>query len=181
MAHTKEARPSSANGQESTSADVAVETASVDSGRAYGPQYPPKHVAGLRCTGLMLEMHRNFPRLSAKIEHHSDWPKAFLQTNVFLMRGLIGLVKSIVLMGRIYRMDSYRKAFLRSVVISDLAVSRSLASNMVRARVRTHMAKEVLWFRMASCAQGVVQLRPVRCEDFAMSLAGQPSHILAGF
>lgn len=67
--HTqKKPAPSSANGQESTSADVAVATASVDSGRAYGPQYPPKHVAGLRCTGLMLEMHRNFPRLSAKIE-----------------------------------------------------------------------------------------------------------------
>lgn len=33
--------------------------------------------------------------------------KAFLQTNVFLMRDLIGLVKSIVLMGRIYRMDSF--------------------------------------------------------------------------
>lgn len=35
------------------------------------------------------------------------WPKAFLQTNVFLMRDLIRLVKSIVLMGRIYRMDSF--------------------------------------------------------------------------
>lgn len=36
------------------------------------------------------------------------------------------------------------------------------------------MAKEVLRFGAASCAQGVVQLRPVSCEDFAMSLAGQP-------
>lgn len=43
------------------------------------------------------------------------------------------------------------------------------------------MAKEGLRFGTASCAQGVVLLRPVRCEDFAMSLAGQPSHILAEF
>lgn len=43
------------------------------------------------------------------------------------------------------------------------------------------MAKEGLRFGTTSCAQGVVLLLPVRCEDFAMSLAGQPSHILAGF
>lgn len=61
--HTKEARRPSANGQKSVSAERRYAPASVDSGRAYGPQYPPQHVAGLKCTGLMLEMHRNFPQL----------------------------------------------------------------------------------------------------------------------
>lgn len=67
------------------------------------------------------EMHRNLPQLQAKIEHHSDWPKAFLQTNIFLMRHLIGLVKSIVLMGRIYKMDATEKL---SYGLLSLATSR---------------------------------------------------------
>lgn len=108
MAHTKEARPSSANGQESTSAERRC----CDSFRR---QWQGLRAAVPAQARGPTKMHwvdardalKFSPGSRQRSKHHSDWPKAFLKTNVFLMRGLIGLVKSIVLMGRIYRMDSY--------------------------------------------------------------------------
>lgn len=90
------------------------------------------------------------------------------------MRDLIGLVKSIVLMGRIYTVDSCQNASHPPLSLASSRFRDRPPPLLYELGEAGELVKEVFRSGMASCAQGVVQHRPANCDDRTVSLAGQP-------